>query len=246
MVTFRRPSRNRQEAEREAAAVLQPEANAEIRARVVEHITGSELTPKPLYTALKRALDVAIALAGLVATLPLTLVIALLIKLDSPGPVFFRQERLGKGLRPFSIFKFRSMYTDQTEVPPELLQKNETNGPLFKMRKDPRVTRVGRWLRRTSLDELPQLINILMGEMSVVGPRPPMPRELAGYDTVQRLRLRVTPGLTGLWQVSGRSEVKFEQMVQMDLHYMEHRSLWLDLKIMVMTVPSVLFGKGAF
>ncbi|HLF78943.1 MAG TPA: sugar transferase [Dehalococcoidia bacterium] len=246
MVTFRRPFRTNHDPEQDAAAVLEPAAKAEIRARVMEGVAGVELEPKPFYTAGKRVLDIIIAMAGLIATLPLTLAIALLIKLDSPGPVFFRQERLGRGLKHFSMLKFRSMYTDKTEVPPELLLKNESSGPLFKMRRDPRVTRVGRWLRRTSLDELPQLINILRGEMSVVGPRPPLPRELEGFDTVQRLRLRVTPGLTGLWQVSGRSNLKFDEMVQLDMSYIENRSLWLDLKIMLKTVPSVIFAKGAF
>jgi exopolysaccharide biosynthesis polyprenyl glycosylphosphotransferase len=245
MVTFRRPSRNH-DPKQDPAAVLDVTANAEIRARVMEGVAGQELDPKPLYSLVKRVIDIAIAAAALIATLPLFIMVAILIRLDSPGSVLFRQERMGKKLQPFSMLKFRSMYSDKTELPPELLRQNETNGPLFKMRRDPRVTPVGRWLRRTSLDELPQLINILRGEMSIVGPRPPLPRELAGFDTVQRLRLRVTPGLTGLWQVSGRSELKFEEMVQLDMSYIANRSLWLDLKIMLKTVPSVLFAKGAF
>jgi lipopolysaccharide/colanic/teichoic acid biosynthesis glycosyltransferase len=160
--------------------------------------------------------------------------------------VFFRQERLGKDGRRFDMLKFRSMVVRDLEIPPELLARNEATGPMFKIRRDPRITRVGRWLRRTSLDELPQLLNILRGDMALVGPRPPLPRELNGYDRLQRLRLRVRPGLTGLWQVSGRSNLTFDQMVQLDLSYIERRSLWLDLLILLKTVPSVLAGRGAY
>ena len=198
------------------------------------------------YEAFKRAIDVIAALVGLILTLPLLIVIAVLVRLDSRGPILIRQPRLGKDARPFGMLKFRSMYENGGDIPPELLKDNESSGPLFKMKRDPRITRVGRFLRRASLDELPQLWNVLVGEMSLVGPRPPLARELAGYDTVQRLRLRVVPGLTGLWQVSGRSDLVFDEMVQLDLRYIEERSLWLDLTILLRTVPCVLTGRGAY
>ncbi|MPZ48354.1 MAG: sugar transferase [Dehalococcoidia bacterium] len=207
--------------------------------------TGSGLNQR-LYIAAKRALDLAIAMCAILAALPVMIVIALLIRLDSPGPVLFRQSRLGKDARPFTMLKFRTMYVDSGDIPTHLIERNESTGPLFKMRHDPRITRAGRWLRRTSLDELPQLFNILFGQMTLVGPRPPLPRELAGYEQVQRARLRVVPGLTGLWQVNGRSNLPFEEMVRLDLRYIEERSLWMDVKIILKTVPCVLFGRGAY
>ncbi len=220
--------------------------NAAIRARVLEGVAGLELAPRRLYSFAKRCLDIAAAAVGLTLMLPLMLLIAALIHFDLPGPILFRQERLGKRVRPFSMLKFRTMYASNATIPPELLLQNESTGPLFKMKDDPRITRVGRWLRRTSLDELPQLINILRGQMSLVGPRPPLPREMAGYESVQRMRLRVPPGLTGLWQVSGRSNLPFEEMVRLDMSYIDRRSLLLDLEIILRTIPSVLFAHGAF
>jgi exopolysaccharide biosynthesis polyprenyl glycosylphosphotransferase len=206
----------------------------------------STVRPRRFYTAAKRLIDVVVALTGIVVTLPLILVIAVLIRLDSPGSVLFPQQRMGKDGRPFGMLKFRSMYTNSPALPPELLERNESTGPLFKMKRDPRITRVGRVLRRTSLDELPQLFNVLAGQMSLVGPRPPLPREMPGYEGVQALRLRIAPGLTGLWQVSGRSELPFEEMVRLDLFYIEKRSLLMDLAILARTVPSVLKGHGAY
>jgi lipopolysaccharide/colanic/teichoic acid biosynthesis glycosyltransferase len=204
------------------------------------------LATRHVYEAAKRGFDFVLALIGLVLLTPLFAAVALLIKLESEGPVFYMQERLGKGAKPFLMFKFRSMYTCDVEIPPELLKLNESTGPLFKMRNDPRVTKIGRFIRRTSIDELPQLINVLLGQMSLVGPRPPLPRELVGFDRVQRLRLRVVPGVTGPWQVSGRSALPFEEMVRLDLEYIESRSLLLDLKLLLRTVPTVLFGDGAY
>ena len=204
------------------------------------------LAARPVYEAFKRGVDFAVACVALAILMPLFAFVALLIKLESAGPVFYRQERLGRGSRPFFMFKFRSMYTCDVEIPPELLRLNESTGPLFKMRDDPRVTKIGRFIRRTSVDELPQLINVLLGQMSLVGPRPPLPRELAGFDRVQRLRLRVLPGITGPWQVSGRSSLPFEEMVRLDLEYIEERSLLLDLRLLLRTVPTVLFGDGAY
>jgi len=194
----------------------------------------------------KRAMDVVGAAAGLVLGAPLLALIAVAIRLDSPGSIIFRQTRVGAGGRRFQIYKFRSMY-EGAESEVELLRDlNEADGPLFKIQDDPRLTRVGRFLRRTSLDELPQLWNVLRGEMSLVGPRPPIPAEVAGYKAWHEKRLEVRPGMTGLWQVSGRSLLSFDEMVLLDIYYIENWSLWLDLKILLRTVPQVLFGNGAY
>lgn len=227
-------------------AILEPAVSFRIDSAGPAIELGASVRARRAYEAAKRLLDLSVAIGGIVTTLPLMLVIAVLIRLDSPGPVLIRQSRLGKHTNPFGMLKFRTMYVHDIELPDELIQRNESTGPLFKMRRDPRITRAGRVLRRTSLDELPQLFNILSGQMSLVGPRPPLPRELAGFDGVQRLRLRVVPGLTGLWQVSGRSDLPFEEMVRLDLTYIEQRSLWLDLSILVKTVPCVLLGRGAY
>jgi exopolysaccharide biosynthesis polyprenyl glycosylphosphotransferase len=195
---------------------------------------------------LKRAVDLLATSMGLLLISPLLLAIALTIKLDSPGPVFYRQERVGKHGRRFNMLKFRSMRPDADKLLVLLREHNEASGPLFKMRRDPRVTRVGRILRRLSLDELPQLLNVLKGEMSLVGPRPPLPSEVAEYEDWQFGRLRAVPGITGLWQVSGRSEVPFQDMVRLDLHYIRNWSLGLDLEILVRTIPAVLTSRGAY
>jgi lipopolysaccharide/colanic/teichoic acid biosynthesis glycosyltransferase len=173
-------------------------------------------------------------------------VVAVLIKLDSPGPVLFRQQRLTRTGRPFSVLKFRTMVVNADQLKAQLMDQNEASGPIFKMRSDPRLTRVGTWLRRTSLDELPQVFNILRGDMSWVGPRPPLPAEVAQYEEWQKRRLGTTTGLTGLWQISGRSLLPFDEMVKLDLYYVENWSLVLDLKILLRTIPAVLTGRGAF
>lgn len=196
--------------------------------------------------AFKRALDLVGAVLLVIVTLPLMLLVALAIWLNSRGPVLFPQERLGAGERPFQMLKFRTMRQGAEEEQGQLLQRNEATGPLFKMRRDPRVTRVGQFLRRTSLDELPQLYNVLRGEMSLVGPRPPIPHEVQGYQDWHRKRLAVSPGMTGLWQVGGRSDVTFEEMVLLDLYYIENWSLSLDFAIMLRTIPKILFGRGAY
>ena len=191
----------------------------------------------------KFILDRIVAALILVALLPLLLIIALAIKLDSRGPVFFRQVRVGRNGRPFRMWKFRSMVVNAESARPAT---SDTDGVLFKRRRDPRVTRAGRVLRKLSLDELPQLINVLGCEMSLVGPRPALPDEVDQYPPEMRRRLLVKPGITGLWQVSGRSDLSWDDTVRLDTHYVEHLSLWMDLKILVLT-PAAVFGRrGAY
>jgi lipopolysaccharide/colanic/teichoic acid biosynthesis glycosyltransferase len=173
-------------------------------------------------------------------------VIAVAIRLDSPGPAFYRQMRVGRDGRRFPMLKFRSMRQDAEQLLEALRDSNEASGPLFKMRHDPRITRVGRFLRRLSLDELPQLINVLNGQMSLVGPRPPIPAEVEQYQDWEFARLRAVPGITGLWQVNGRSEVPFHDMVRLDLHYIRNWSLSMDIEILMRTIPAVLTNRGAY
>jgi exopolysaccharide biosynthesis polyprenyl glycosylphosphotransferase len=194
----------------------------------------------------KRALDVVGAGIGLLLLAPVFAVIALVIRADDRGPVFFRQTRVGRGGREFSILKFRTMCVDAEARMAALAQANEGAGPLFKMKDDPRVTRVGSLLRKTSLDELPQLWNVLTGSMSLVGPRPALPREVALYEDFADRRLLVTPGITGLWQVSGRSDLDWAEGVRLDLHYVENWSFVHDVVILARTIPSVLRSRGAY
>jgi lipopolysaccharide/colanic/teichoic acid biosynthesis glycosyltransferase len=178
--------------------------------------------------------------------LPLMVAVAMAIKLDSPGPVLFVQERVGLRKRRFRLYKFRTMVKDAEARRSELASLNELPSPVFKIRADPRVTRVGRWLRRFSVDELPQLWNVLVGEMSFIGPRPPLSEEVAQYEDWQRRRLSMKPGISGLWQVAGRGRVlEFSDWVKLDLEYIDNWSLALDLRILLWTVPAVIFGKGA-
>jgi exopolysaccharide biosynthesis polyprenyl glycosylphosphotransferase len=193
----------------------------------------------------KLALDVVGAGVGLLLLWPLFIAVAVLIKLDSRGPVFYRAERIGLNGEPFKMLKFRSM-TVGAEHRLTLVGRNEGAGPLFKMRDDPRVTRVGRWLRRLSVDELPQLINVLQGQMSIVGPRPPLRSEVATYSGEVSRRLLVRPGITGLWQVSGRSDLSWEESVRLDLYYVENWSIMQDLIIVWRTLGAVLRAKGAY
>ncbi|MBI2845246.1 MAG: undecaprenyl-phosphate glucose phosphotransferase [Chloroflexi bacterium] len=195
---------------------------------------------------LKRALDFIVATLGLVILLPVAGLIALAIKLESPGPVLFRQRRIGRDGQPFTLYKFRSMKPGAQEELAYLVDLNQAQGIYFKMRDDPRITRVGRFLRRTSLDEFPQLWNVLRGEMSLVGPRPGLPQEVEKYEEWHKKRWEVPPGLTGLWQVMGRSDLSFDEMVMLDLYYIENWSLWMDLKILLLTIPTVLTGRGAY
>lgn len=196
---------------------------------------------------IKRLLDLAVGGLMFILALPIMALAALAIKLDSPGPVIFAQTRVGKDGRLFTCYKFRSMRQGAEKEKQNLLHLNEADGPLFKIRDDPRCTRVGRILRRTSIDELPQLINVFRGEMSLVGPRPPEPAEVEQYQPWHRQRLSVTPGLTGMWQVSGRSQVSsFDEIALLDIWYAENWSIGLDIKIMLKTIPVVLFGTGAY
>jgi lipopolysaccharide/colanic/teichoic acid biosynthesis glycosyltransferase len=195
---------------------------------------------------LKRLLDVVLATLGLVGSLPLWVVIAIAIKLDSPGTLIHVQERVGLNGKRFRFYKFRSMHMDAEARLQSLLEHNEATGPVFKMRNDPRVTRVGAILRRSSLDELPQLINVLLGEMSLVGPRPPLPREVDQYRLSDYVRLSVKPGLTCLWQISGRSNCNFDQWMELDRTYVQSLSLKVDLAILARTVWAVLSCRGAF
>jgi exopolysaccharide biosynthesis polyprenyl glycosylphosphotransferase len=196
---------------------------------------------------IKRAFDIVFSL---VVLFPFGLLImafaAIAIKLDSRGPVLFRQKRVTVDGSTFWVYKFRSMHVNAELQRTHLAHANEKDGPIFKMRHDPRVTRVGKWLRRTSLDELPQVFNILKGEMSWVGPRPPLISEVDAYQEWHKRRLSIVPGLTGLWQISGRSLLSFDEMVRLDLYYVENWSIWLDFKILMKTIPSVLIAKGAF
>lgn len=209
-------------------------------------IAVSESQIKGWNLVVKRVLDVAASIGTLVLLSPILILVALAIKLDSPGPVLFRQTRVGRDGTLFTLYKFRSMRENAEEELDRLLALNEVSGPIFKIRDDPRMTRVGKLLRRTSLDELPQLINVLKGEMSLVGPRPPLPHEVAKYEEWHVRRLEVSPGLTGLWQVSGRSEIPFDEMVMLDIYYIENWSLGLDLSILVRTIPAVVTAGGAF
>jgi len=195
---------------------------------------------------IRRGIDIVGAIAGLVLGAPLLALIALAIRLDSPGPILFRQTRVGAGGKLFQICKFRSMHEGAEAELERLRDLNEADGPIFKIQDDPRLTRVGRFLRHTSLDELPQLWNVLCGEMGLVGPRPPLPAEVSRYVEWHKKRLEVRPGLTGLWQVSGRSLLSFDEMVLLDIYYIENWSLWLDFKILLRTIPQVLFGDGAY
>ena len=195
--------------------------------------------------ALKRVFDVIVASVALVLGAPIYLLTALAIRLEDPGPIFFVQERVGLNGRRFGMIKFRSMVTNAEALRAELEAQNELDGPAFKIKRDPRVTRVGRFLRKTSIDELPQFLNVLRGEMSVVGPRPPLQREVAQYARWQRRRLSVKPGITCIWQVSGRNDVDFDGWMRMDMEYVDGWSFWLDLKLFARTIPAVLFGRGA-
>lgn len=197
--------------------------------------------------SLKRMFDLVVSGILLLLCMPIFLTAALLIRLDSPGNILFYQNRVGKDGKTFRMWKFRSMYLDAEKRKAELLANNEMEGGvIFKMKHDPRVTRMGHFIRKYSIDELPQLLNVFLGDMSLVGPRPPVPSEVVLYTAYQRQRLSVTPGITCIWQVSGRSEIPFSQQVEMDLQYINTQSFWLDIKLLLKTIPAVMGGKGAY
>ncbi|MGH0600176.1 sugar transferase [Bacillus mycoides] len=199
------------------------------------------------YLVAKRCIDFMGALCGVLFLSPLFLIVALIIKYEDPkGPVFFKQVRIGKDGKEFYIYKFRSMVTDAEDKLKDLLEHNEVSGAMFKMKKDPRVTNFGHFIRKTSIDELPQLINVLKGEMSLVGPRPPLPREVKQYTDYDKQRLLVLPGCTGLWQVSGRNDLDFKEMVELDLEYINKQSIGTDIQIILKTVTILFTSKGAY
>jgi exopolysaccharide biosynthesis polyprenyl glycosylphosphotransferase len=200
---------------------------------------------KPVQQAIKRAFDILASAVALALLSPLMLVVAVLIKLTSRGPLLFKQDRVGLHGTLFHMLKFRSMIANAEELKAKLMAQNEQRGPVFKISRDPRITAVGRFIRKYSIDELPQLINVLRGEMSIVGPRPPVPAEVTKYEAWQRRRLSVRPGLTCVWQVSGRNEISFEEWMYLDMQYIDHWSLAQDFQLILKTVPVVLTGRGA-
>lgn len=199
------------------------------------------------YLIIKRIIDIFLSALGLLVLMPLFVVVAILIKLEDPkGKVFFRQTRVGKNEKQFPMYKFRSMVSNAEELKENLLAYNEVSGAMFKIKNDPRITQIGKFLRKTSIDELPQLWNVLIGQMSLVGPRPPLPEEVAQYTEYDKQRLTVTPGCTGYWQVNARNSVGFDEMVQLDLTYIHIRSTMLDLKIIAKTGLMLLGSKDAY
>ena len=206
----------------------------------------NEISIEGLPRLLKRLEDVVLCSIALAITFPLWLIISFLIKRESQGPVIFNQVRVGKNGRTFTMYKFRSMSNDAEDQKAELMEQNEADGLIFKMKDDPRITRIGKFIRRTNMDEIPQFLNIIRGDMSLVGPRPPLPEEVAAYTEKQKRRLSTTPGLTGLWQVNRGHQHSFEEVLNWDTYYIENWSLWLDLKIILKTVGVVLTGKSSY
>ena len=193
------------------------------------------------YFIIKRIIDIIGALCGVILLSPVMIIVGTWIKLDSKGPVFFAQNRIGQDGTRFKMYKFRSMCMDAERILDKLKEKNEMSGPMFKIKEDPRVTKIGKFIRKTSIDELPQLFNVLKGEMSLVGPRPSLPKEVAQFTSFQKLRLIAKPGLTCYWQVRGRSDISFKEWMEMDVEYIEERNTWIDIKLIFKTV-GVLFG----
>lgn len=219
-----------------------PVANSAIQDGYLHYLN---VVLKPNQLALKRLFDIVASAAALWVLMPLLGGVALIIKFTSRGPIFFKQERVGVHGRHFNMLKFRSMVTNAEELKAKLAAQNEQTGPVFKMKNDPRVTRIGRFIRKFSIDELPQLVNVLRGDMSIVGPRPPVPQEVAKYEPWQRRRLSVRPGLTCIWQVSGRNQISFQEWMYLDMQYIDHWSLRQDFDLILKTVPVVITGRGA-
>lgn len=213
---------------------------------VLEDALDIPVDTKRLQQLGKRAIDIVFGSLLLALLLVPALLVALLVRIDSPGNPILTQRRVGKNGRIFRMYKFRTMVDGAHAKIGELQALNEQTGPIFKMRRDPRVTRIGRWLRKLSIDEIPQLVNVVLGEMSLVGPRPPLPHEVQAYTRAQVRRLLARPGLTGLWQVNGRSMLPFEAMVDLDVRYIEEWSLMLDLAILARTLPAIVLARGAY
>ena len=243
-----------EQAHRSGVKVRIAPTTTELLTQRLEYVAGQgvplfELRP-PVFAGLdwtiKRGFDIVVSALLIALAAPAWVLAALLIKLDSPGPVFYRDQRVGLGERKFGMFKFRSMYVGAGDRQAALEASNEASGPLFKIKDDPRVTRVGRFMRRYSLDELPQVLNVLRGEMSLVGPRPLPLRDYVQLEDWHRKRYLVLPGMTGLWQVSGRIELTFDDLVRLDFYYLENWSIWLDISILAKTLPAVLARRGAY
>lgn len=213
---------------------------------MIEIVRTEAVKERRFYTVMKRITDFIIAGLLLILFLPIIPVVAILIRLDTHGPVLFKQRRVGKNGKQFDFYKFRSMVDDAENNINALRPLSGSDGPIFKLKEDPRVTRVGRFLRRSSLDELPQFLNVLKGDMSIVGPRPNLPSEVTHYLPWQRRRLDVTPGITCYWQIAGRSHIGFQEWMRLDLEYIRSRSIATDLKIIVKTIPAVIARKGAY
>ena len=220
----------------------------------MEHFSENEVLMKKkelvndhiVYLFLKRLIDIIGASLGLILASPIMLIVAILIKLEDPkGPIFFSQVRNGAYPTTFKMYKFRSMYIDAEERLQELMHLNEQSGPAFKIKDDPRITKVGKFIRKMSLDELPQLFNVLKGDMSLVGPRPAIPREVEQYTAYQKQRLFVKPGLTCIWQVSGRNNIGFDEWVELYIEYIKTRNLWIDIKLILLTIPAMLGDENA-
>lgn len=209
-------------------------------------LNKDEIEKHYFYRLIKRLFDILASFTGLVVLSPVFLIVAVAIKADDGGPVFYNQERVGKGGKHFKMYKFRSMRVNADQELNDLIHQNEVDGAMFKIKNDPRITRVGKFIRKTSIDEFPQLLNVLLGQMSIVGPRPPLPREVKLYTNYDRQRLFVRPGCTGLWQVTVRNSVGFHEMVNIDLKYIQKRGFWLDVKIMFRTIGIIFAPNSAY
>ncbi|HEX5133635.1 MAG TPA: sugar transferase [Candidatus Krumholzibacteria bacterium] len=230
---------------------LQPQTGTPLQApgdRISRAVVESPpVAPEtPAYRFFRRAFDLVFGTVILFLVFPVVPLLVFMIRMDSPGPILFRQIRVGQGGKPFTFYKFRSMFVAADQRVGELAALNEAGGPVFKMRDDPRITAVGRFLRRSSLDEIPQIINVLKGDMSIVGPRPALPSEVSRYEPWHRRRLDARPGLTCLWQISGRSHIGFDEWMRLDLEYLRTRSNWTDLVIVLKTIPAVMARRGAY
>ncbi len=231
---------------RELIRQISGSLNPRVRYRRTLKVTAWETTIRLSYM-LKRVLDITVSISVMIVLLPLLFFTAIAIWIEDPGAVFYTQIRVGQNGRHFRFYKFRSMVVNADKFKQELADRNESSaGVIFKMKKDPRITKVGKIIRKFSIDELPQLINVLMGEMSLVGPRPPLPAEVAKYTLEQRKRLHVIPGITCLWQVSGRSDIPFTDQVKLDMQYIQSSGFLNDILLLLKTIPAVLTGKGAY